>query len=286
MGVTTMLQRRYTPILRAFEEVNKNMANLSASLSDREKHEVIRLLPYWGLSYDKQKDTVAEGMKHCATSLCGLSKPLFHELSRLLAHTGVQLEETVSTADLYCTIEIKKNTPAPLTLQTNATTFYLKPLRKRTDDVQTWIHKRLWLPVHDKRLTLTFHSREEGNLAEWLSYLIIQHFMRNLFRPLSDIIYPDYQRAVIKILEKINPALARCQLSLEPSVEEEWPEFPLKPGSESKRPHSIEKNNVPGENPIDPFRHHDKTRPSTINPFHEKGENKPTTIDPFRKRDR
>lgn len=249
------------------------MVSLLTALSDREKHEVTRLLPYWGLSLDQPNETIAEGMKQCTVSVHGLSKASFQALSRLLAHTGVELEENANTADLYCAIEIRKNTPAPLTLRTNDVTFYLKPLRKHTDEVQTWIHKRLWLPVHDETLTLTFHAREEKNLPEWLSYLIIQHFMRDSFQPLSHLTFSGYRRAVTALLKEINSEFASCQLSLEQPVPEEWPELP----PERK----------PTAQPFNPFKNKDVSHhENPINPFRKQEKNQRSTIDPFRKHNR
>lgn len=245
------------------------------ALSDRERLELSRLLPYWGLAIDDKINRFKGTLSGKTISVFGLSVIHHNELDKLLQHTGINLHSVSNKKEAQFVIKINKTTSAPITLQTDKLTYYLKPLRKQTNDVQTWIHKRLWLPVHKGSLSLTFHAGEEKHVPEWLSYLILQFFRQSSFQPLSNMSYSTYNQWVHNVLKPLNSNLAEYQLSLQEATQQQWPQLPpeqksakhaINPFHYRKPPTSNEETN----DPINPFRDHTPKEQSTINPFRKK----------------
>lgn len=229
------------------------------------------LLPYWGLISDPTANRAAPGLQGKSLCILGLTRSDFSELRRLLHHTGIQLHNTEKTGLPHFFIEVTKSISSPLIMKDLEMTYHLKPLRKQTKDVQTWVHKHLWLPSEAEPFTLTFHTSEEINIPEWLCYLLIQYFMQSEFQSLSGLPYSEYEQAVTTILEPLNPALAARQLALGRGTQEDWPEPPPEQDTgEIFDP--FKTNHSPANaNPINPFRNQEKpTERTTFNPFRKK----------------
>lgn len=239
--------------------------------SNQKKHnDGTELLPYWGLKSAADSDRAAPGLQGQSICVVGLTRSDFSELKRLTRHTGLELYPGEKNGLPHFFVEVKKNTTSPLKVKDLETTYHLKPLREQTKDVQTWVHKHLWLPSNAEPFTLTFHSSEEINIPEWLCYLLIQYFMQPRFQPLSRLSYEEYEQAVTSILEPLNPALAARQLSVGRGSQEDWPATP--PEQETAKT-------------FDPFKsNRDPEHAEPINPFqNQKKSEKPTTFNPFRK---
>lgn len=253
------------------------MEYLLTGLPNRKQQMLSRLLPYWGAEIDEKKHSITGALRNRSVSVSGLTENRSEELSKFLRHTGVRKVEEGNETDLRISIMMKENTSAPITLETENATYHLKPLRKQTDDVQTWVHKRLWLPIREPTFTLAIHTREENNIPEWLCYLIVQHFMQPSFKRLTSIRFADYQELAASVLRFLNNDLALCQLTLERQTKEEWPQLP----PDSNRPSPDKPEN---KNPLNPFLNENKpTEGEPINPFRKRNEEQRSTINPFRK---
>jgi hypothetical protein len=251
-------------------------------LSESEFRVLTILLPYWGLVLDEHSKEIFGGLERFRLAVTGLPEALFQELSARLRHTAIRLEnESNENADQEMFVVIEKSVPSPVTLTGEKMTYYLKPLRKETTDLQKWIHKRLWLPFKDSTLHFTFHRHEEQQIPEWLSYLVIQSFMGGSFQSLSDVSYSRFESLVSRVMEGINPEFANGQLSLEDRHGADWPQLPTE-----KRPQQENGDTIPPENAFNPFKRKSTTpKAEPMNPFQNK--NKPaegTTINPFRKK--
>lgn len=226
------------------------------------------LLPYWGLKIDGE---VIFGTLEARTyALEGLSDPLTKRLDALLAHTGLQrvpgVRPRISAA-------LDSQAAAPIAVYTPEKTFYLKPLRKETTDVQTWIHKRIWLPEKTETIRVVCHRREKPLVAEWLAYLLLQHFLQQTFQPLSTISYETYTNFVQRVLSPINPVLAEAQQTLQQPEHGDWPELP-------KKNQNKEENQV-----FQPFKSSSSSQASPIQPFTRRNTGSSRKkIDPFRKK--
>jgi len=245
-------------------------------LSQKEQRTLSLLMPYWGVKADESKKRIVGALFGRSVSMNGLSDNNARKLSKLLKHTGIQLNLN-KEANLKIFVEKYNHNTAPVTLKNDTATFHLKPLRNQTNDVQTWIHKRLWLPVKEPSFTVLFHSREENNIPEWLFYLIIQYYMHPLFKNLSEIKFTEFQKITASVLPEINEELAQCQLLLSHMPSQNWPQLP---------PKNVPINKYPVENPIHPFqeristpsekkfkpfgRKHVISKNHTINPFKNK----------------
>lgn len=229
------------------------------------------LLPYWGLKLNEDTNRAAEGLLGRSIRIFGLSRTDFAELNTLLRHTGIHLNDMSDTRMPEYSIRVDNKTSSSLAVKAKAMTFTLKPLHEETTDVQTWVHKHLWLPTDHEQLSFIFHTNEEMNIPEWMCYLVIQHFMQPLFRSLSDFSFSEYRNAVTTILEPANPALAARQLSLGRNSREDWPQLPPEQ-ADGKIFNPFEpKSESTGANPIDPFRKQRKqTERATLNPFRKK----------------
>lgn len=253
------------------------MEFLLTGLPHKKREILSQLLPYWGALIDKNNYRIVGALKDCVVSVSGLSESQSEELSRFLRHTGVQIVDQESQATLHISVQLKENAPAPITLYTDKANYHLKPLRKQTDDVQTWIHKRLWLPVREPSFTITIHDREQNNIPEWLCYLIIQYFMQPSLKRLTSVSLSDYQSLTASMLRFLNNDLANCQLVLEQPAKEEWPMLP--PHTDQQTHDNPAENKAgklnpfdhsgqsPEAAPINPFRREDSKQRSTINPF-------------------
>lgn len=229
------------------------------------------LLPYWGIEKDSSADQPIPGLQGKSVCIPGLSQSDFSELNRYLHHTGIDLQQTEKSGMPHFFIKIKNDASSRLTINDQKMTYHLKPLRDQTDDVQTWVHKHLWLPRNTAPFTLTFHPHDEINIPEWLCYLLIQYFMGPKLQSLSHLSYNEYEQAVEEILEPINPALAARQLSLGRRTHQDWPGWPPEQASGKTIDPFTSKHNTEKADPINPFRNQQKpTKPSTVNPFRKK----------------
>src|SRR5699024_5994688 len=156
------------------------MKDLLNMISGKERES--KLLPYWGLESQKQSKHPTGGLRGQSICITGLSGTNFSQLNTLMKHTGIKLEDAPVSRVPEMTIETDKNISTPLIVHTSSMSYYLKPLRKETEDVQTWIHKHLLLPTSEQHIRCTFHYNEAIHIPEWLCYLIIQHFMKPLFK--------------------------------------------------------------------------------------------------------
>lgn len=254
------------------------MEYLLTGLPDRKQQMLSRLLPYWGAKIDEGY-LITGALKGQTLAVSGLDHVQLQLLMKFLHHTDLQVSESAEPADLNISLNILQSATGPITLEANQTTYHLKPLRKQTDNVQTWIHKRLWLPIRESSLNFNIHMREKKNIPEWLCYLIIQYFMQPAFEPIHDVPFSDYQELTASVLRFLNNELAAQQLSLEQTGQTAWPDPPPAPHSDQKPedldskhqldPFQPRPDQVKGK-PFNPFRHQDKPERSMINPFRKK----------------
>lgn len=230
-----------------------------------------RLLPYWGLTYYQDTGTTEPGLRGMDASVIGLARSDFAELKRLLRHTGLNLSETEHAGVACFFIKVSNQATAPVTVRDQDMTYHLKPLQTQNENVQTWVHKHLWLAGTSQPFTLLISPAEQIHISEWLCYLLIQYFMQPYFTSLSGLSFEVYKQAVTTTLEPLNPALAARQLTLGRGSQEDWPKPP--PQRETGKT-------------FDPFhQNRDPSKAEPINPFRKQGKNTDaSTIRPFRKK--
>lgn len=232
-----------------------------------------QLAPYWGGKFDENQKQFGGALSEESVFVEGLPDNNMQTLSRLLKHTEIRISNHPEKK-LNISIKTKENTMAPVTLKTDMATFHLKPLRKDSKDVQTWIHKRIWLPVKEPSYTILFHSREEKNISEWIFYMIVQFYLSPAFDNLAKIAFSEYKKITLTCLNEINRDLTQCQLSLAKMPSRNWPRVP-------PNLNLLNENQI--QNRIQPFHSRSSQKNGKkINPFSRK-QNSSTnkTIDPF-----
>ncbi|WP_377889518.1 hypothetical protein [Alkalihalobacillus sp. R86527] len=264
-----------------------------ATLTKEESRHLKTLLPYFGLSVDPTSRIVSGAFERMVVNIIGAKDDLFQTLKRNLTHTGVLLKRnTNEVCDLTISVENQDGGPHPITLRVNNMNYYLKPLQMMTTHVQDQLHKRFWLPTVSYSLAFRFQSYVSHNVAEWLSYAIIQSFHREELQPTSNVSFQEYQTIVKKVLLPINKSFAQFQLQ---ESESDWPDLPPELSSSNQTKPAPAKNQkkkgLLQEQPvlshqIEPFKNSKTNQHTqTFNPFKfQNRENRRSIINPFQKK--
>ncbi|HET7626767.1 MAG TPA: hypothetical protein VFK44_00080 [Bacillales bacterium] len=236
------------------------------------KHRKLALIaPYWGLNYVKETNRLVQAFHGETVTVKGLSESAASTYKKLIRHTGLSLKNETGRRPFDFQVELRQNLPAPILLRKDALKFYLKPLRKHTDNVQIWVHKRVWLPSRRPPVSIVFHEREQANVPEWLTYLTIQYFSRQVLKPLDSLTFSEYRAMVDDHLQPLNEPFADVQRSESSDPLADWPETPPFRSLPAHRPAQrlLHNNDRPFEpNRIDPFRQQQTERSKrTIRPF-------------------
>lgn len=254
------------------------------TLNKDERKILQTLSPYWGLFFEPNNGEIREGLAHHSVSISGMNTTTVNRLHQVLEHTGLTLQrESSQQADLHVTIKSDHSITYPISLTINNTTYNLRQRSTKNKELHSIIHDGIWLPVKGSNIIIRFHPNVKRDSVKWISYLLIQTFLRKLFEPLSMISVSDYRKIGGKILNQINPVFARYQ-DIQKVPTSEWPELADVPAHLQEdvpvATKSIEKN------VIQPFQNKEDNRDTlAFNPFKfQNKSNRTSIINPFQKR--
>jgi hypothetical protein len=173
------------------------------------------LLPYWGLRISEEGKEISGALSTFMLGIHGLTQQKVKELNQLLHHTGITITtDDREKCDQRFYVDFHENHPMPLALKTpDQKLYYLNPATNQRFTVQTAIHKGITLKRKDGPLFLAVQPSFDKQATEWISYLIIQTFLRSHFEALTSISESTYLTCVEKVLDKINDHFASIQLS-------------------------------------------------------------------------
>ncbi len=250
-------------------------------LSSEELNALLLLLPYWGLQVNDQVLTMPlEGKKLHLTSDWS---DYAYSLMELVRHTGIDATHMEENSDLSITMDVASHLASPLSILIGNKKVRPKALDYKSLDLQKRIHKNAWLPFNGSTMICFINKGDHSTAIEWISYMIIQYFMKSHFKPVQHISISMYEKLVTNVLEKVNPMLASHQKA--DHTPSEWPDVPdaivLQQKSESQMTSSIhnqqpinpfsQSNTLFEPSPFDPFKfNHNQRKTSVINPFHQK----------------
>jgi hypothetical protein len=183
-------------------------------ITSTEYEALCRLLPYWGLQISEEGEEIKGALSTFTLGIHGLSQQKVKELSQLLQHTGI----TITTNDNEkCNqrffVDIHENHPMPLALKTpERQLYYLNPATSIQFPVQSAIHKGITLKRKEGPLFLAVQPSFEKHIAEWISYLVIQSFLRVSFESLTSISESTFIACVEKVLCQVNDSFSSKQL--------------------------------------------------------------------------
>ena len=243
-----------------------------------------RLLPYWGLSSHSDQQEIVPGLPDAKVVVKGMDNSSFDHLIKTLHHTGVSLSKAneANSTDVEFSVQYEESLTYPISITLLNMTYNLRPSTKY-HDLMYVIHQRIWLPTEGSPIKIRIHPNENQNTVPWLSYLIIQTFLRKTFQPLDEIPLSIYRKLVNGALSTINLTFAQHQKTKQ-AFTKEWPDVPKVPShlndQVTKTAYQTEGNAFhppfqKQENKeittFDPFKFHSKSKKSKIiNPFQNK----------------
>ncbi|MBF0708231.1 hypothetical protein IQ283_16640 [Alkalihalobacillus hwajinpoensis] len=250
-------------------------------LSSEELNALLLLLPYWGLQMNDNVLTMPlEGKKLHLTSEWS---HYAYSLMELVRHTGIDATHMEENSDLSITIDVASHLASPLSILIGNKKVRPKALDYKSLDLQKRIHKNAWLPFNGSTMTCFIKEDDHYTAIEWISYMIIQYFMKPYFKPVHHISIGMYERLVTNVLEEVNPTLASHQKTDHPLSE--WPDVPdaivpqqktepqtTSPNQNHQPINPFSQSSILFEpSPFDPFKfNHNQRKTSVINPFHQK----------------
>lgn len=212
------------------------------------------LAPYWGITFNKQNLTIYPALQNKSVSTDQTAKQFDPEtLQSLLQHTKLNYSDNCDTADLCIQVlPLDEKSSVPISIQINNNKYHLKYMNHLNHtNIQTLIHRNIWLPKREKRFTVRLQEKQ----VEIIAYLIIQFFLKEEMTAISHIPFPIYEKLIAQVLTPINPHFAKLQKNLCLSV---WPNIPselLKPPiSNVEKINPFKKKETSFQNPIDPFK--------------------------------
>jgi hypothetical protein len=197
-------------------------------LTPLEYEAICLLMPYWGLQIEEDRESISGALSTFMLGIQGLSPQKVKELNQLLRHTGISITtDDHVKCDQRFYVDFHSNHPMPLALNTpNKKLYYINPATSFQLPVQSGIHKGITLKRKDGPLFLAVQPSYEKQIAEWISYLVIQSFMRFSFESLSSISESTFLSCAEKVLNPINNSFAAVQVPernnhspIEPKVE-------------------------------------------------------------------
>ncbi|MBH0155675.1 hypothetical protein IHV10_04800 [Fictibacillus sp. 5RED26] len=191
-------------------------------LSSIEYEALCLLLPYWGLQISDDGETISGALSTFMFGIQGLPQKKVKELDQLLSHTGIRVTtDDHVKCDHRFYVDFHSGHPMPLALNTpEKQLYYLNPSPTFRLPVQAGIHKGITLKRKDGPLFLAVQPSYEGKVVEWISYLVIQTFLRVSFESLSSVSESTFFSCANKILKPINPYFAAAQIPLVDEIEE------------------------------------------------------------------
>lgn len=234
------------------------------------------LLPYWGLKVGQHPSILLPGLSGKSVCVIGLDDARMKELAAVLSHTGARLVTETEAAELVFICSFS-NSEAPIVLNANNLTYSLKVQRTEHHDLQRFIHKNIWLPIQMENYHIEFSKLHTSYVAEYLFYLIVQHFTQQEFTTIKSIDFQTFYKLVHTILTPINFKFHFAQTA----SRKEWP----------AQPALLRQTFLPKEAPspqklaFNPFKAaHPAEDKQVIAPFHKTNHHRNTAIiQPFHK---
>ncbi|WP_144701073.1 hypothetical protein [Fictibacillus phosphorivorans] len=185
-------------------------------LSTIEYEALSLLLPYWGLQISDDGGTISGALSTFMFGIQGLSQQKVKELDQLLKHTGISITtDDYIKCDQRFYVDFHSGHPMPLALNTpEKQLYYLNPSPSFRLPVQSGIHKGITLKRKDGPLFLAVQPTFDNQITEWISYLVIQTFLRFQFESLSSVSEATFFTCANKVLSKINSNFAAVQIPL------------------------------------------------------------------------
>jgi hypothetical protein len=190
-------------------------------LSPIEYEALCLLLPYWGLQISDDGETISGALSTFMFGIQGLSQKKVKELDQHLSHTGIRITtDDHVKCDHRFYVDFHSGHPMPLALNTpEKQLYYLNPSPTFRLPVQAGIHKGITLKRKDGPLFLAVQPSYEEKVVEWISYLVIQTFLRVSFESLSSVSESTFFSCANKILKPINTYFAAAQIPLVDEIE-------------------------------------------------------------------
>lgn len=249
---------------------------LICQLTEEEVDTLLLVLPYWGLELNET--TLIPSLLEKKLHLACERSDYAYSLMELVRHTGIEATPIEENSDIMITMAVSKHLDSPLSVLMNAKKVRPKALHAKSLDLQKRIHKNAWLPVSNSAITCVIKEDDHITAIEWLSYMIIQYFMKSSFKPIHHIPIDRYEKLVTTVLEKVNPTLSLHQKTTQ--AHSDWPDVPNQmkteiPKKKDLHPKPInpfsDAHSLFDPIPFDPFKfNHTKRKTSVINPFHQK----------------
>jgi hypothetical protein len=182
-------------------------------LTPLEYESLCRLLPYWGLQISEDEN-ISGALSTFTLGIKGLSQQRLRELSQLLYHTGIIItSDDHAKCDQRFYVDFHANHPMPLALNTpDKQLYYLNPATSFRLPVQSGIHKGITLKRKDGPVFLAVQPEYEEKIAEWISYLVIQTFLRFSFESLTSISEDTFMSCAENVLNQVNSRFASVQI--------------------------------------------------------------------------
>ncbi|MDN4523613.1 hypothetical protein [Fictibacillus fluitans] len=259
-------------------------------------HHIQPLLSYWGLQWNKDDNQIEPGMRDQSFAITGIEPEVMDRVKSFLRHTGAVIENgPAASARIRISVSTAADQPVPIAVETTgAKLLYITPSLNKPGDVQHCIHQSIVCKRKADFYVFSFRYIETKQMAEWISYLLIQIGLSSQFSSLASISQSEYQTAVGNILKPINPVFASLQIVHTPSLVKEDPKEeitipdliqqpqpkPFSPVPSIKPVPAVRRRNPQSGPPINPFKpvH---APPSTINPFRTKQKKTSAIINPF-----
>ncbi len=264
---------------------------LICSLQEDEIEALILLAPYWGLLFDEESLTLAPSLTSKNISVnFSIPEDKNNEatitLSTLLAHTEVHVHPEQTQSDLSIHVHsTKEQHSIPVSIHSNHIKYRLKYMKNYYKDMQSLIHRGVWLPNRHDTFSITFNNFSLERQMEIISYLIIQFFLRNQMLSISHISFNTFAKLIQIVLKPINPQFAHLQRTLYNMI---WPETPPELTEEitdSSRPFNKQELQELNDlsSTFNPFRRSSPSNPKKINPFQKKETTASDPINPFKR---
>lgn len=250
-----------------------------AYLHENEINILAAIAPYWGLNFDQENRTIKPALAEKYVFISSQNKRNdFESLRQLLKHTSLNFCRDRTQAHVCIQVfSLNQKQHTPISIQIDNAKYHLKYMKDYHKNLQTLIHRNIWLPKRHHIFSITFCQFSEERKMEIIAYLIIQFFLKDKMLSLSHIPFPIYEKLIQRVLTPINQSFAYIQNTVYRSL---WPETP------PELTHINKSSSSPLENAVHPFMRRTTSHPPArdpINPFRKKQTSFHNIIDPFKK---
>lgn len=244
-----------------------------ATVSPEEVTMIKLLLPYWGLDFDNQSNSVIKGLDPFSVYIEGIDRSDLDLFSALLSHTGITLGGKSTRSDFSLLVTTEETKRTPLSITTEKELILLNPKMDISGMLHRNIHHNLKVPNNVDSINVHLNHRYKKYHVQWLTYIVIQHFLYTKLEDLSHISIKDYDKLISFVLNQINPEYGAIQLQVG-SQPNRWPDLPPHLSMAPKKPTSLI-NSSPNDSPK-------KVQTKVPEPVPKTNFNTVKTFDPFK----